>query len=82
MLLIRYKDPEAWGIRLMVDSSSVFELARAGMSLGLAGLFLETHPDPAKALCDGPCALKLDDLDKFLSEIKSLDDLIKSYKEK
>ena len=61
--------------------SSVFELARAGMSLGLAGLFLETHPDPAKALCDGPCALKLDDLDKFLSEIKSLDDLIKSYKE-
>ena len=62
--------------------SSVFELARAGMSLGLAGLFLETHPDPAKALCDGPCALKLDDLDKFLSEIKSLDDLIKSYKEK
>ena len=63
-------------------SSSVFELARAGMSLGLAGLFLETHPDPAKALCDGPCALRLDDLDKFLSEIKSLDDLIKSYKEK
>ena len=62
--------------------SSVFELARAGMSLGLAGLFIETHPDPAKALCDGPCALKLDDLDKFLSEIKSLDDLIKSYKEK
>ena len=62
--------------------SSVFELARAGMSLGLAGLFLETHPDPAKALCDGPCALKLDNLDKFLSEIKSLDDLIKSYKEK
>ena len=62
--------------------SSVFELARAGMSLGLAGLFLETHPDPAKALCDGPCALKLDDLDKFLYEIKSLDDLIKSYKEK
>ena len=62
--------------------SSVFELARAGMSLGLAGLFVETHPDPAKALCDGPCALKLDDLDKFLSEIKSLDDLIKSYKEK
>ena len=62
--------------------SSVFELARAGMSLGLAGLFLETHPDPAKALCDGPCALKLDDLNKFLSEIKSLDDLIKSYKEK
>jgi 2-dehydro-3-deoxyphosphooctonate aldolase (KDO 8-P synthase) len=49
------------------------------MSLGLAGLFLETHPNPEKALCDGPCALKLDDLDDFLYQIKSLDDLIKSF---
>ena len=59
--------------------SSVLELARSGMSLGLAGLFLETHPNPEKALCDGPCALKLDDLDNFLYQIKSLDDLIKSF---
>ena len=59
--------------------SSVLELARSGMSLGLAGLFLETHPNPEKALCDGPCALKLDDLDDFLYQIKSLDDLIKSF---
>ena len=59
--------------------SNVFELARSGMSLGLAGLFLETHPNPEKALCDGPCALKLDDLDDFLYQIKSLDDLIKSF---
>lgn len=59
--------------------SNVLELARSGMSLGLAGLFLETHPNPEKALCDGPCALKLDDLDDFLYQIKSLDDLIKSF---
>jgi 2-dehydro-3-deoxyphosphooctonate aldolase (KDO 8-P synthase) len=49
------------------------------MSLGLAGLFLETHPNPEKALCDGPCALKLDQLDNFLDQIKTLDDLIKSF---
>ena len=60
-------------------SSSVFELARSGMSIGLAGLFLETHPDPSKALCDGPCALQLDLLDKFLEEIKELDALVKSF---
>lgn len=59
--------------------SNVLELARSGMSLGLAGLFLETHPNPEKALCDGPCAIKLDDLDDFLYQIKSLDDLIKSF---
>lgn len=59
--------------------SSVFELARAGISLGLAGLFLETHPDPPNALCDGPCALRLDELENFLSEIKLLDNLVKSF---
>ena len=59
--------------------ASVFELARAGISLGLAGLFLETHPDPPNALCDGPCALRLDELENFLSEIKLLDNLVKSF---
>ena len=60
-------------------ASCVFELARAGISLGLAGLFLETHPDPPNALCDGPCALRLDELENFLSEIKPLDNLVKSF---
>ena len=59
--------------------SNVLELARSGMSLGLAGLFLETHPDPDAALCDGPCALPLDKLGSFLHEIKCLDQLIKSF---
>ena len=61
-------------------SSSVFELARSGMSIGLAGLFLETHPDPSKALCDGPCALQLDHLDLLLNQIKDIDNLIKSFR--
>ena len=48
------------------------------MSLGLAGLFLEVHPDPDQAKCDGPCALPLKLLKDFLYQIKSIDDLIKS----
>ena len=55
----------------------VLELAKAGISQGIAGLFLETHPDPSKALCDGPCALKLSELENFLEEIFELDSLIK-----
>lgn len=55
----------------------VAELARAGMAVGLAGLFLEAHPDPDNAKCDGPSALPLDKLEPFLAQIKALDDLIK-----
>jgi 2-dehydro-3-deoxyphosphooctonate aldolase (KDO 8-P synthase) len=55
------------------------DLARAGMAVGLAGLFLEAHPDPDKALCDGPSALPLDKLELFLTQIKALDDLVKSF---
>jgi len=57
----------------------VAELARAGLALGLAGLFLEAHPDPDKALCDGPSALPLDQLEPFLMQLKALDDLVKSF---
>ena len=71
--------PGGLGNRADGRGSSVLELARSGMSVGLAGLFLETHPDPDSALCDGPCALPLDKLDNFLHEIKSLDLLIKSF---
>jgi 2-dehydro-3-deoxyphosphooctonate aldolase (KDO 8-P synthase) len=56
----------------------VLELAKAGMSLGLAGLFLEAHPDPSQAKCDGPSALPLDKLEPFLTQIKAVDDLVKS----
>lgn len=55
----------------------VFDLAKAGLAVGIAGLFLEAHPDPDKAKCDGPCALPLDRLEAFLEQMKQLDDLVK-----
>jgi 2-dehydro-3-deoxyphosphooctonate aldolase (KDO 8-P synthase) len=58
--------------------SQVLELARAGMAVGLAGLFLEAHPDPDQALCDGPSALPLALLEPFLKQVKACDDLAKS----
>ena len=59
--------------------AQVTDLAKAGLSQGLAGLFLEAHPDPENAKCDGPCALRLDKLEPFLSQLKQLDDLIKNF---
>ncbi len=56
----------------------VVELARAGLAVGLAGLFLEAHPDPDTAKCDGPSALPLDKLEPFLTQLKALDDLVKA----
>jgi 2-dehydro-3-deoxyphosphooctonate aldolase (KDO 8-P synthase) len=56
----------------------VLELARAGMATGLAGLFLEAHPEPSRALCDGPSALPLHQLEPFLAQVKAVDDLVKS----
>ena len=58
--------------------ADVTALARAGLSQSIAGLFLEAHPDPNQALCDGPCALRLDTLKIFLEQMKALDELIKS----
>lgn len=57
---------------------AVFELMLAGMSQGIGGLFLESHPDPSQAKCDGPCALPLDKLEDFLSQAKAMDDLVKN----
>ncbi len=56
----------------------VAELGRAGIAVGIGGLFLEAHPDPQKARCDGPSALPLDKLEPFLAQMKAFDDLIKS----
>ncbi|MDA8857493.1 3-deoxy-8-phosphooctulonate synthase [Gammaproteobacteria bacterium] len=55
----------------------LLSLAKAGMSQGIAGLFLEAHLDPDNAKCDGPCALRLDMLEPFLKQIKELDVFIK-----
>jgi len=58
--------------------AQVAELGRAGLGVGLAGLFLEAHPDPDNALCDGPSALPLDKLEPFLAQMKAVDDVVKS----
>jgi 2-dehydro-3-deoxyphosphooctonate aldolase (KDO 8-P synthase) len=57
----------------------VADLARAGMAVGLAGLFLEAHPNPDEAKCDGPSALPLSLLKDFLAQMKAIDDLVKSF---
>ena len=57
--------------------TQVVDLARSGMAVGLAGLFLEAHPNPAQARCDGPSALPLDQLEAFLIQVKAIDDLVK-----
>ena len=59
--------------------AQVLDLARAAMAVGMAGLFLEAHPDPAQAKCDGPSALPLDQLEPFLAQLKAVDDLVKSF---
>jgi len=56
----------------------VRELALSGMAQGLAGLFLEAHPNPEAAKCDGPCALPLDQLEPFLRQMQQMDNLVKS----
>ncbi len=61
--------------------AQVTDLAKAGMSQKIAGLFLETHPDPDNAKCDGPCALPLAQLKPFLEQMKAIDDLVKSLPE-
>ncbi|PMN95234.1 3-deoxy-8-phosphooctulonate synthase [Enterovibrio norvegicus] len=57
------------------------DLARAGLGTKIAGLFIEAHPDPDNARCDGPSALPLDKLEPFLKQMKALDDLVKSFEE-
>ncbi|MBA6392031.1 3-deoxy-8-phosphooctulonate synthase [Colwellia sp. BRX10-3] len=55
------------------------QLARSGMAIGIAGLFIESHPDPLTAKCDGPCALPLDKLEPYLVQMKAIDDLVKGF---
>lgn len=59
--------------------SQTLDLGLAGMSQGISSLFLEAHPDPDNAKCDGPCALPLDKLEPFLFRMKAIDDLVKGF---
>lgn len=61
--------------------SQVLDLAKAGVSQKIAAIFLETHPNPDQAKCDGPSALPLDLLEPFLTQLRDLDVLIKSQEE-
>jgi 2-dehydro-3-deoxyphosphooctonate aldolase (KDO 8-P synthase) len=58
--------------------NQVVELGRAGIAIGIAGLFLEAHPDPDRAKCDGPSALPLSALAPFLEHMKAVDETVKS----
>ena len=58
--------------------SQIVSLAKAGVAVGIAGLFLEAHPDPDRALCDGPSALPLAQLEPFLAQMKAVDDMVKA----
>jgi 2-dehydro-3-deoxyphosphooctonate aldolase (KDO 8-P synthase) len=54
-------------------------LARAATAVGVAGIFMETHPNPEHALCDGPNSLQLNHMKELLQSLKSIDQLIKNY---
>jgi len=53
-------------------------LAKAGLSQGIAGLFIEAHPDPDLAKCDGPCAISTGEIPAVISTLSELDDFIKN----
>lgn len=53
--------------------------ARAGMALGLTAVFVESHPEPEKAKCDGPSALPFDQIDAFVEAVSQVDRLVKGY---
>lgn len=54
-------------------------LASAAVAVGVDGLFIEVHPEPDKALCDGPNMIRLDEVEKLLASVKAIDQLVKSF---
>ena len=73
--------PGGLGDKTAGRRSSLLDLAKSAISIGIAGLFLEVHPDPEKAKCDGPCALPLSLLTQFLHQINTLDQVVKTLPE-
>ncbi len=76
---LQFRDP--MGAASAGRRGQVAELSRAGLAVGIAGLFIESHPNPNEARCDGPSALPLSKVEPFLAQMKALDDLIKSFAE-
>ncbi|MBO9666563.1 MAG: 3-deoxy-8-phosphooctulonate synthase [Bdellovibrio sp.] len=76
---LQFRDP--MGAASSGRRGQVAELSRAGLAVGLAGLFIEAHPNPNEAKCDGPSALPLSKAEPFLAQMKALDDLVKNFPE-
>jgi len=57
----------------------IFPLARAGVSIGIDGLFVETHPEPKNALSDASSMLPLDELESLLVQVKRIDEMVKEF---
>lgn len=74
---LQYRDP--MGAASGGRRKQVTELSRAGMALGIAGLFIEAHTNPDNAKCDGPSALPLAKLEPFLLQMKVIDNLVKTF---
>ena len=70
---------EANGIKSSGRREQIVDLALAGTSTKIAGIFIETHPNPNEALCDGPSALPLSKLEDLLKQIIAVDKLVKSF---
>ena len=68
------KGGQSGGQRHFVDTVS-----KAAAAVGIACLFVETHPDPDKAPSDGPCMVPFPDLEKLLQQVKAIDNLAKSF---
>jgi len=72
------QQPGGQGASTGGDRNMVPVLARAAVAVGVAGVFIETHPDPDKAPSDGPNMVPLKDLEALLTQLKALDDVIKA----
>ena len=72
------QQPGGQGDRSGGQSEFVPLLARAAVSCGISGIFMETHPNPKEALSDGPNAVPLDEMANLLETLKELDQIVKS----
>ena len=57
-------------------------VARSAVAIGVAALFIETHPDPDNAASDGPCMVHLDKMESFMTEMMAFDNIAKQYSAK
>lgn len=73
--------PGALGKSTGGDRRYAWSLAKGAAAVGIAGIFMETHPSPEKALSDGPNSLPLNRVHSFVSSLKALDKFVKSMKE-